>query len=334
MVIRDSSTKPGVAARLATRDGSKGERESWGSAAQDPSTVVTIASSLDMSDADFRHIAAIVESHLGIKMPQAKKPLVASRLSRRLRDLKLATYGDYCGYLNSIEGSASEMIHFTDLITTHKTSFFREAEQFEVLTAMVIPELLARGGSRQAISVWSAGCSTGQEVYTLGMVLEEYRAQHSGEPTGVTLLGTDVSELVLQKARNAIYEEDEALSIPPALRSKYLLRSKNSTRRQIRIAPALRKNTHFRVLNFNARHWELRTRFHAIFCRNVLIYFDAPSQERIIRQFSRCLEPGGYLFLGLSEGVGQLRLPLLTVARSVYRMDRSQGSLLAGAEGE
>jgi chemotaxis protein methyltransferase CheR len=284
-------------------------------------TGLAAAWSVDMSDADFCRLASVVESHLGIKMPPTKKSMVASRLRRRLRELGLNHYREYYDYLQSAEGSQLELPYFSDLITTHKTSFFREADQFEVLSERILPEFLSRAGGRRPLAIWSAGCSTGEEVYTLRMVLEEFRSMRSGATFQVALLGTDVSEFVLEKARRAVYDAEAALSIPQPLRSKYLLRSKDSSERLVRVAPALRTHVDYVRLNLNDRRWDLRRKFHTIFCRNVLIYFDAKNQNRIIEQLCQNLEPGGYLFLGLSEGIGQSRLPLTSIARSVYRWD-------------
>lgn len=271
-----------------------------------------------MTETEFNRIASIVKEHIGIQMPESKKDMIASRLVRRLRELSIDTYWNYCRYLESAAGWASEMVHFSDLVTTHKTSFFREPEQLTVLRNTILPELV-KEHPQTPLKLWSAGCSSGEEVYTLRMLLEEFRTDTSNRALEFTLLGTDVSDLVLRKAAQAIYPEASVAEIPEPIRRRYFLRSKDKTRQEARVAPQYRTNTTFKQLNFNHDQWGIQESFHVIFCRNVLIYFDAPSQKRIITQFINRLVPGGYLFLGHAESISQLQLPLKPLQRNIHR---------------
>lgn len=272
-----------------------------------------------LSTAEFGRLAAFIEEQCGIRMPPAKRIMVESRLRRRLRVLGLPSFAAYLAFLfNSAEGPA-EQVHLVDAVSTNKTDFFREPEHFEVLVRTALPELArARGaGIGRPLAVWSAGCSTGEEPYTLAMVLSEVAAGLPG--FRFFILATDISTAVLAKASRAVYEDDRIDPIPQALRQRYLLRSRDPSRRVVRIAPELRAHVRLRRVNFLDPDFGLREKMDVIFCRNVMIYFDRPTQETLIQRFCQHLVPGGYLFIGHSETVNGLDVPLRPVAPTVYR---------------
>jgi chemotaxis protein methyltransferase CheR len=255
--------------------------------------------SAKMSDQEFSYLVSIVESHLGLKMSASKKTMVAARLMRRLRELRLPDYASYCAHMRNPASFADEFPHFADLVTTHKTDFFREREHFDVLTRMVLPELLSERPRETPLRIWSAGCSTGQEPYTIAMVLEDHLGKNS--LSGFSVLGTDVSESVIETAIRAVYP---ALTIEPIseeFRARYLMRSRDPALDHVRIVPTIRAKVDFDVLNFAATDWRLTESFDVIFCRNVLIYFNRAMQVKIIDRLCQHLRPGGYLFLGHSE---------------------------------
>lgn len=284
-----------------------------------PITAELAASKL--SAESFGKVCRFITGQLGIKMSEAKLPMLQSRLQRRLRTLNLDSLEAYQEFLfNSAHGEA-ERVHFFDAVTTNKTDFFREPQHFNFLVQTALPSLKP-GGSKaperpRPSKLWCAGCSSGEEPYTLAMVLAEYAQQHRG--FDFTILATDISTRVLEQARGGIYEESRITPVPAALRPKYLLRSKDRNGGQIRIIPQLRAKVAFHRLNFMQADYEVKDRFEVIFFRNVMIYFDKPTQEAVVQKLCRNLIPGGYLFVGHSESLAGLHLPVDCVGPAIYR---------------
>jgi chemotaxis protein methyltransferase CheR len=276
-------------------------------------------SRLRMSDAEFSKYSRFIEGELGIKMPAAKKVMLEARLMKRLKVLGLESFSDYYRYVFAEESDGSELICLIDAVTTNKTDFFREPSHFDYLTRTVVPELSdATGAGRQRpLAVWSAGCSTGEEPYTIAMVLSELAKEISW--LRFSILGTDISSRVLEAARTATYEEARSAPIPMPLRHAYLLKSKDPGKGLIRIAREIRDSVEFRRLNLMEDSYGLEGSMDVIFCRNVIIYFDRPTQERLVRKLARCLREGGFLFMGHSETLLGMSLPLRTAAPTVYR---------------
>ena len=201
-----------------------------------------------------------------------------------------------------------------DEVTTNKTDFFREPAHFKFLVDKALPELIRR---KRSVTVWSAGCSTGEEPYTLAMVLKDYGDSIPG--FGFLILATDISTAVLEKAQRAIYEEEKVIPVPAEFKRRYLLKSKDRARKVVRITPELRASVRFRRLNFMDNDFGFREPMDIIFCRNVIIYFDKPTQEKLLNRFCRHLAPGGYVFMGHSEALIDMKVPLVPVAPTVYR---------------
>ncbi len=272
-----------------------------------------------MSPKMFLRFSSFIRNELGINMTDAKKTMLQARLQKRLRQLGIPTFEEYYDYVFSPEGMREELFQMIDVITTNKTDFFREPKHFEYLTGTVLPELLRSKGSgvfRKA-SFWSAGCATGEEPYTLAMVLSEFAEKHHGFQ--FSILGSDISTQVLRKAMLGIYEHEKVEPVPMPLRKKYLLRSRDRKKTLVRIAPALRSLVTFRRINFLEPDFGLRTPMDVIFCRNVIIYFDRPTQKRVLGNILRYLRKGGYLFTGHSETLNGLDLPLVATTSTVYR---------------
>jgi chemotaxis protein methyltransferase CheR len=262
-----------------------------------------------------RRLAAEISSALGIGLPDAKLAMLFGRLQRRLNQLGLRSLGEYEARLRDPAHAESERIHLLDLATTNKTDFFREPEHFRYLTQRALPQLSARG-DRWVCRVWCAGCSTGQEVYTLAMVLDDYARGHPG--FGFELVATDVSTGALREAAAATYPVELAEPIPLHLRQRYLLHGKAARRGMIRVVPQLRARVKFRRLNFMAAQYPLG-QFEIVFFRNVMIYFDRDTRRQVLTRQCEHLRPGGYLFIGHTESVAGLDLPLTTEATSVLR---------------
>lgn len=273
---------------------------------------------LAISPSGFRRIAEFITRELGIRMSPAKIPLLQSRLQRRLRALGCPSLETYLqNVLYAPEGEA-ELYEFIDAITTNKTDFFREPQHFTFLTQVALPAL-DPGPRDWQLKAWSAGCSSGQEVYTLGMVLSELALERPG--FDFSILGTDVSRRVLQAAENAIYDAVLIEPVPKLWRRKYLLRSRDPAHAQVRIGPELRQRARFQRLNFMDARYDIRDVFDVIFFRNVMIYFDKPTQEKVINRICEHLRPGGFLFIGHSESLTGLNVPLRGVASAVYRRE-------------
>ncbi len=272
--------------------------------------------SVTMTPKEFRAFSSLIESICGIRMPDSKKSMLESRLQKRLRSLELCSFRAYYDFLVTREGMRDELTGMIDAVTTNKTEFFREATHFAYLTEQVLPEMVgnAAGGT---LKIWSAGCSSGEEPYSLAMVLCEYA--RNCQAFNFSILATDICTTVLEKARLGIYEEERIAPIPPDFRMKYLLRSRERNRGVVRMAPGLRSLITFRRLNFLDGNYGIEEPMQIIFCRNVLIYFDRPTQEKLLNSFCRHLRPGGYLFLGHSETINGMNVPMVQVNSTIYR---------------
>ncbi len=273
-----------------------------------------------MSDREFKRFRELIQSEFGVKMPPAKRTMLQGRLQKRLRVLKMHSFGQYLEYVLSPEGVRHELDRMIDLVTTHKTDFFREPSHFEYLVRSALPELVCREatGIRKRLRVWSAGCSTGEEPYTLAMVIQDFAEGHPG--FDFSILGTDISRGAIETARRGIYSEETANPIPPLFKKKYLLKSRDPQKKLVRISSGLRDRVHFRVLNFMDDEFGIRGKMDIIFCRNVIIYFDRPTQEILLSRLSDRLSAKGYLFMGHSETLNGMDIPLVQVAPTVYRV--------------
>ena len=277
--------------------------------------------SVVMTDNDFQRISGFVQQELGIMMPRTKRTMLESRLHKRLRLLSINTFADYFDFVFSPEGAEGELIHMIDVVTTNKTEFFREEAHFNYLVTKALPELINLYGSgiKRKLMIWSAGCSTGEEPYTIGMVMQEFARKYQSLGFDHMILATDISTKVLDMAQNGIYSEERIAPIPMELRKKYLLRSKDNSKKLVRFNNELRSLMRFRRLNFMDDNFGFREHLDIIFCRNVVIYFDRQTQEKLFNKFYNQLTPGGYLFTGHSETLNGLDVPFVRVETAVYR---------------
>ena len=250
-------------------------------------------------------------------MPDSKLTLLQARLQKRLRALELDSFKQYCEYLEG-ENAQAEILQLIDCVTTNKTDFFREPSHFDQLKDVVVPDLLGKPGSDGAsLRFWSAGCSSGEEPYTVAMVLAECRAKHAG--LEFEILATDLSNRVLTMGRAGIYSDEKVSPVPRELLKKYFLRSKDRSQKEVRVVPELREKVRFRRLNLLGDAFDSVEPIDVLFCRNVMIYFDRVLQEDILGRLVARLRSGGYLFLGHSETVNGLRLPLRGVGSALYQ---------------
>ncbi len=270
-----------------------------------------------LSNHDFLRLSIFIKEKTGIALSDVKKTMLQARLQKRLRILHLHNFSEYCKYLFSPDG-VEETGNFINVVTTNKTDFFREPHHFEYLVNTAIPFLQHHGLIRHHyLNVWSAACSTGMEPYTLAMMLSEYEENHHG--ISWSILGTDISTSVLEKASQATYSEENVEPIPIPLKKKYLLRSSDRTKRLVKIVPELRSRIEFQQLNFMQERYELGQKFEVIFCRNAIIYFDRATAFDILKKITQYLIPGGFLFLGHSESLNGFLLPYDVVGTTIYQ---------------
>jgi chemotaxis protein methyltransferase CheR len=269
-----------------------------------------------ISARDYARLCTLVYERAGIRLGPDKKTMLEVRIKRRLKACDMSSYGQYCDYLFGPQGLKEELVPLIDVVTTNKTDFFREPKHFNFLVERALPELTARDGGRPLL-IWSAGCSSGEEPYTLAMVLSEYGLTHPG--FRFRIMATDISTNVLAKAEMGIYPAEVVSPVPAALKRKYLMASRDPKASKVRVVPELRRLIEFRRLNFMDADYGIREKADAIFCRNVIIYFDRQTQENVLQKLSSHLVPRGYMFVGHSETLHDMDLPLTPVAPALYR---------------
>lgn len=274
---------------------------------------------VEMTDEDFEQLSKFIHEQWGINLPPHKKILLEGRLRKRLQQLGMKSFHEYCEYLFTSEGLSIEPSYIVDLVTTNKTDFMREPQHYDILQNLVLPQVneMLKQRCIDVVEIWSAGCSSGEEPYTLAMVLSNY--QQRFPEFKFSIFATDISSKVLKTAIDAIYPEERIEPIPLEWRKKYLLKSKDPQKKLVRIAPEIRSKVEFKRSNLLNTDSEINRKFAIIFCRNVLIYFDKATQINVLRQLYNKLIGGGYLFVGHSEALTNINIPFKSVAPTVYK---------------
>ncbi len=244
-----------------------------------------------MSDADFHTIRKLVHEETGISLAETKRDMVYGRLAKRIRALGMTSFTAYVRLLRDPEGE--EMPHLVNAITTNLTFFFREPHHFDFLRQTALPEAIQANRSTGKIRIWSAGCSTGEEPYSIAIVLHEALKGHKFD---AQVLATDLDSNVLATASAGVYDLSRLDGLDVAVKKQYFLRRDD----KVRVKPVLSPYVQFRQLNL-LRDWPMKGLFDVIFCRNVLIYFDGPTQQKLFARFASQLRAGGYLVIGHSE---------------------------------
>ena len=270
-----------------------------------------------MTPEEFRKLSSFITEHTGIKMPEAKKVMLQSRLQKRLRYLDMNSFKEYVEYVFSEDGIQNELIHMLDVVSTNKTDFFREPVHFEFLEKTLLPEYVNNFPLNRPLKIWSAGCSSGEEVYTIAITISEFINNHPG--LNYSIFGTDISTEILRRAVNAIYKEEKINNIPIELKKKYFLKSKDRTKKLVRIVPELRNKANFARMNLMDSAYDVKDTFDVIFCRNVLIYFNREIQESVINKLTRKLRTGGYFFIGHSESIMGMDVPLKQIKPTIFQ---------------
>ncbi len=268
---------------------------------------------IQLNDDDFLYLSAIIYRECGIKINEGKKALVQARLMRRMRELRIREYHEYLRFL--ADNYKDEKINLINCITTNKTEFFRESYHFEFMKSTVLPAYAET--RKQRLRIWSAGCSTGQEPYTIAMTLFEHFG--GAMPPDARILATDIDTNVIQTGRDGVYREDLFKGIDPGIMKRYFLRGRGENQGLYRVKEYVKKLVCFRRLNLLDEYYPMKGPFDIIFCRNVMIYFDKDTQRRLLAKFNRYLADDGYLFMGHSESLNGISNDFKTVGRSVYR---------------
>ena len=261
---------------------------------------------------DFSSIASLVYRKLGIRLSEEKQEMVYARLARRLRKLGLTSFVDYRKLLES--ATSGEMENLANAMTTNVTSFFREIHHFQHLSNIALPEIYKRNAKSKQVRMWSAGSSVGMEAYSMAMVLHATDQEKNG--WNQKILATDVDTNVLNRGMAGEYDEEQLEKIPPEFADKYIERHPESG--SISIQPSLKKMVHFKHLNL-LEAWPMQGAFDVIFCRNVVIYFDKPTQAKLFARFAEILNPNGWIYIGHSENLHTISDQFEMVGKTTYR---------------
>ncbi|MFA5982895.1 MAG: protein-glutamate O-methyltransferase [Methylococcaceae bacterium] len=257
---------------------------------------------------DFNHLRKLSNEHSGILVPDGKFDMFYSRLSKRLRVLGIKNFKAYCQYLNSHHDE--EFTHFINAVTTNLTAFFRENHHFDYLRDTVIPEVLKRNRESRQIKVWSAGCSTGEEPYSLAILLSE----NVPSDWSIKILATDLDTNVLATASAGIYTSDRIRGLSEQRIKQWFMKGNG----RIKAKPELQNLVHFKQLNL-MKDWPMKGPFDFIFCRNVLIYFDRETKEMLAIRYAKLLASKAWLFIGHSESLNQLTSDFSLVGNTIYK---------------
>jgi chemotaxis protein methyltransferase CheR len=268
-----------------------------------------------LGDAEFEFIRHVIGENAGIALGPNKRQLVQGRLARRLRELGLRSYEAYCEHLR--QSGPEELVGLINALTTNVTSFFRENHHFESFGSYMLPEAMQRNAASRRIRIWSAGCSTGEEPYCLAMVATEAAA--ASARWNIKILATDIDSDVIATAQRGIYPLDRVASVAPERLRRYFQKGVGAHAGKAIVKAELRAAVTFRVLNLQQQPWPMSGSFDVIFCRNVMIYFNQPTRERLVARFAELLAPGGYLCIGHSESIHALNAPLQLVGKTIYR---------------
>lgn len=261
---------------------------------------------------DFNFLRKISNSHSGIIVTDDKFDMFYSRLAKRIRMLGLADFKAYCDYLQANE--EIEFTEFINAITTNLTAFFRENHHFEYVKDIIIPELIKRNFQTKKITVWSAGCSTGEEPYSIAMTLLE-NIPHGWE---VKLLATDLDTNVLQTAANGIYGSDRVSGLSTSRLKKWFKNGQGKNSNKVKVVPELQSLITFKQLNL-MHDWPMQGKFDFIFCRNVIIYFDHQTKETLVNRYSKYLNTGSHLLIGHSESLHTVETDFNLIGNTVYK---------------
>lgn len=266
----------------------------------------------ELRDKDFRKIVELVMNTAGIVLSEKKRPFIQGRLGRRLRALGMQDFRQYCSLLETPDGD-DERSNLINAITTNHTSFFREPHHFTYLARTILPKIVNEGKDQRRLRIWSAGCSTGEEPYTIAMTLREQASLLSG--WDVKVLATDLDTNVVAHAAAGIYDAERVEDVPSSLRKRFVTELPGG---KVQMNDELCSLITFAPLNL-LQPWPMKGPFDIIFCRNVVIYFDKPTQRKLFDRYAEILKPDGSLFIGHSESLLNVTDRFDLVGRTIYR---------------
>jgi len=264
---------------------------------------------------DFEVLRTISNSHSGIIVTDDKFDMFYSRLSKRVRMLGLKNFQEYCQYLENNE--ETEFTEFINAITTNLTAFFRENHHFDYVKQIIIPELLKHNHASREIKVWSAGCSTGEEPYSIAMTLLENIPQG----WNIKILATDLDTNVLQTAATGVYGDDRVSGLSKERLKRWFKKGRGRNANKVKVKPELQEKIQFKQLNLMSE-WPMKGYFDFIFCRNVIIYFDRDTKEELVNRYSSLLSNGSHLLIGHSESLHQIETDFDLIGKTIYRKMR------------
>ena len=266
------------------------------------------------SDKEFKFISQLVGERTGIVLSDAKRQMVYGRLSRRLRQLKLTKFSDYCDILTS--GHEDELIEFTNAITTNLTAFFRENHHFEHLKDTVLPALIKKNAATKRLRIWSAGCSSGEEPYSIAMCVREMLPKSSG--WDVKILATDLDSNMVQRGKDGVYTTERVEGLTAARMKKWVKRGKGENSDKVRMSDDLREIITFKELNL-MEGWPMKGPFDFMFCRNVVIYFNKETQRQLFDRYADLLTDGAHLYIGHSESLNKVTDRFDLLGKTIYQ---------------
>ncbi|HSR36580.1 MAG TPA: protein-glutamate O-methyltransferase [Desulfurivibrionaceae bacterium] len=268
-----------------------------------------------LTDLQFQKFSALVYEKAGIYLKPEKKELLNARLGKRLRALGLDSFKEYYEYVMR-DASGDELVQMIDVVSTNFTSFFRESSHFDLLQHRVLPEIVTAANRRKEISLWSSACSSGEEPYTMAMVVASFLETHPGWK--FRLMATDISTKVLAQAQRGVYPDERIAKVPPIYLKRYFQKGVGNSAGYVKVKEALQR--HITFSRFNLMHeFPWREELDVIFCRNVMIYFNRETQQELVAKFYRALVPGGYLFIGHSESITSLKHDFTQVDATAYQ---------------
>jgi chemotaxis protein methyltransferase CheR len=282
-------------------------------------TALAYTAPAHLSDRHFRSIARLIETQVGIKLPNGKRLMLEGRLQKRVRALNYSDINEYVEHLFDEGALDHELTHLIDVVTTNKTDFFREPAHFDFMRNVAVPELLKSRTRSQTLKIWSSACSTGMEAYTTAMVLQDML--RASARFRFLILGTDISTAVLRVAETAIYTRDMLSPVPDEFVKHYFLKSRNPSSDEVRVVPEVRQRVNFMRMNLMDVSYPVDRDVDIIFCRNVLIYFEREIQRKVVENLCTHLRPGGYLMVGHSESMVHSVVPgLKQVQPTIFRI--------------
>jgi len=272
---------------------------------------------IEISDELFLQLGKMITERFGIKLPLEKKIMFQARLQRHLRDLNIHSFEEYAELLTNNQGESAELDILADYISTNKTEFFRNNDHFDFISKHILPELMTQNLRQTDLKLWSAGCSSGQEAYSMGITLEEFMRM-KGVRFDYSILATDISNRMLKAAKDAIYPTSHVVEIPLDIKHRYFLKSKNLKEQQVRVVKDIREKVRVAYMNLMDSSYPFNKQFDIVFLRNTLIYFSPLVQLKVLTKVIESLKPGGYLFIGHSESLINMHLPIKSIAPSAY----------------